>query len=129
MLAVYSKSREIEKKAADHNHDEYIAIPKFDKLTTKNVAARLKQAILVTNTDFDDKLKSFNQKINSNKEKYLLFENKFKKLQTFDSSYFIGKSHFEEDGIQNYLVFQPMSRYFKRVSGAGNGNYILFFEI
>ena len=35
------------------------------------------------------------------------------KLKTFVSSYFIGKSHFEEDGTQNYLVFQPMYRYFK----------------
>ena len=34
------------------------------------------------------------------------------KLKTFDSSYFIGKSHFEEDGVQNYLVFQPIVRYF-----------------
>ena len=34
-------------------------------------------------------------------------------LKTFDSSYFIGKSHFEEDGTQNYLAFQPMYRYFK----------------
>ena len=33
-----------------------------------------------------------------------------KKLKTFYSSYFIGKSHFEEDGTQNYLVFQPMLR-------------------
>ena len=38
------------------------------------------------------------------------------KLQTFDSSYFIGKSHFEEEGTQNYLVFQPMYRYFKAFS-------------
>ena len=35
------------------------------------------------------------------------------KLKAFDSSYFIEKSHFEEDGTQNYLVFQPMYRYFK----------------
>ena len=28
-------------------------------------------------------------------------------------SYFIGKSHFEEDGAQNYLEFQPIHRYFK----------------
>ena len=34
------------------------------------------------------------------------------------------KSHFEEDGTQNYLVFQPMHRYFKRVGGAGCGNCI-----
>ena len=35
------------------------------------------------------------------------------KLKTFDSSYFIGKSQFEEDGAQNYLVFQPIYKYFK----------------
>ena len=50
-------------------------------------------------------------KITSNKSKHLLVENKLKKLKTFDSSYFIGKSHFEEDDAQNYLVFQPMHRY------------------
>ena len=37
-------------------------------------------------------------------------------LKTFDSSYFIGKSHFEEDGTQNYLVFQSINRYFKIIS-------------
>ena len=51
-----------------------------------------------------------------------------KKLKTFDSSYFIGKSHFEEDGTQNYLVFQPMYRYFKRIAGVGNGNYIYYWQ-
>ena len=39
-----------------------------------------------------------------------------KKLKTFDSSYFIGKSHFKEDGTQNYLVFQPINRYFKVIA-------------
>ena len=34
-------------------------------------------------------------------------------LKPFDSSYYNGKSHFEEDGTQNYLVFQPIYRYFK----------------
>ena len=34
-------------------------------------------------------------------------------------SYFIGKNYFEEDGAQNYLVFQPISRYCKI-----NGKYI-----
>ena len=48
-----------------------------------------------------------------------------KKLKTFDSSYFIGKSHFEEDGTQNYLVFQPINRYFKNI---GSGNYIYYWK-
>ena len=35
------------------------------------------------------------------------------KLKAFDSGYFISKNHFAEDVVQNYLVFQPMERYFK----------------
>ena len=31
-------------------------------------------------------------------------------------SYFIGKSHFEEDGTQNYLVFQPLNKYLKLIA-------------
>ena len=31
-------------------------------------------------------------------------------------SYFIDKSHFEEDGTQHYLVFQPIYKYFKAFS-------------
>ena len=51
-----------------------------------------------------------------------------KKLKTFDSIYFRGKSHFEEDGTQKYLVFQPMQRYFKRIAGVGNGNRIYYWK-
>ena len=57
----------------------------------------------------------------------MLVENELKKLKTFDSIYFRGKSHFEEDGTQNYLVFQPTYQYFKRVVGVGTGNYIYFW--
>ena len=39
-----------------------------------------------------------------------------KKLKTFDSSSFIEKSLFEEDGSQNYLVFQPINRYFEVIA-------------
>ena len=63
-------------------------------------------------TDFDTKLMGLNEKINTNKTKLLLVENEFKNLQTFDSIYFRGKSHFEKDCTQNYLVFQPMYKYF-----------------
>ena len=44
------------------------------------------------------------EKLSQNKSKNLLVENNLKKLKTFYSSYIIGKSHFEEDGTQNYLV-------------------------
>ena len=38
------------------------------------------------------------------------------KLKTFDSSYFIGRSHFEENGTQNCLVFQPLNKYFQLIA-------------
>ena len=44
----------------------------------------------------------------------------FKKLQTFDSMYCLGKNHFENDGSQNYFVFQPTPIYFKRVSNTND---------
>ena len=42
-------------------------------------------------------------------------------MKTFDSSYIISKSHFEEDGTQNYLVFQPRNKYFKVIT---NTDYV-----
>ena len=42
---------------------KYITTPVFNKLTTENFAARLKQTNLVSKTDFDNKLTSFNRKL------------------------------------------------------------------
>ena len=67
---------------------------------------------MITKTDFDAKLSSLNRKVTQNKMKHLLVENELNQLKTFDSSCFIGKSHFEEHGTQNYLVFQPIHKYF-----------------
>ena len=78
--------------------------------------------------DFDAKLSSVNRKITANKTKHLLVETELKKLKIFDSIYFRGKSHFEEDGTQNYLIFQPIQRYFKRIIGVGNGNCIYYWK-
>ena len=66
-------------------------------------------------------LSNLNRKTTRNKTKHLLVENELNKLKTFDSEYFIGKSHFEEDGVQNYLVFQPINKYFKVIT---NTDYI-----
>ena len=123
-----TKISDIENKTTDHNHDKYITTSKFNKLTTENFNARLAQANLTTKTDFHSRLKSISKRVNSNKTKHLLVENKLRKLKTFDLSYFKGKSHFEEDGTQNYSVFQPMQRYFKRIAGIGSGNYIYFWK-
>ena len=60
-------------------------------------------------------ISSLNRKTTSNKTKHLLAKNQLKKLETFYSIFLRGKSHFEEDGTQNYLVFQTVSKYFKTV--------------
>ena len=39
-------------------------------------------------------------------------QEKIVKFQVFDSGYFCDKSRFEDDGTQNYLVFQPFYKYF-----------------
>ena len=56
-----TKISEVENKIPDHA--EYITTEEFNKLTAENFAARLKQANLVSKTDFDNKLITFNKKI------------------------------------------------------------------
>ena len=91
----------------------------FNTLSADVFNERLSWANLVIKTDFDAKFSSFSRKITENKIKHLLIQNELNKLsiriaiRIFDSSYFIGQSHFEEDGAQKYWVFQPLVRYFK----------------
>ena len=69
------------------------------KLAVDVFNARMRQKDLVTKAYFDAKLSSgLNKKITQNKTIHLLVENDLNKLKTFDSNFFIGKSHFEEDG-------------------------------
>ena len=84
----------------------------FSSLAVEAFATRLARANFVTKTDFDTELKDISKRITSNISKKLLVENELKKLQKFDSSYFRGRNRFEEDGVQSYLVFQPMYKYF-----------------
>ena len=70
------KTKESEKKVADHNHrNRYITTQEF-KLTSENTAARLAKANLaskndiadfIKRTDFGDKLKNLNKKLTSHK--------------------------------------------------------------
>ena len=92
-------------KINNHNHDKYIDTQEFNKLSADVFNARLAQANLITKTEFDSKLSNLNRKITKNKIDHLLVQNELNELKTFDSSYFIGKSHFEEDGTQSYLIF------------------------
>ena len=112
-----TKAREIKNKLTNHNHDKYIDTQEFNKLAADVFNARLiAQAKLITKTKVDGKLSSLNKKIALNKTKHLLIENELNKLKTLDSSYYIGKNYFKEDGTQNYLVFQSLNKYFKLIT-------------
>ena len=97
-----TKVIEIENKLNNHDHDKYIDTSEFNKLAVDVFNARIAQANLITKADFDAKLLGLNRKITKNKTDHVLFQNEFNKLKTFDSSYFIGKNYFENDGTQNY---------------------------
>ena len=118
-----TKVTEIEIKLNNHVHDKYIDTKEFNKLTADVFNARIAQANLITKTEFDSKLSNLNRKITKNKTDHLIVQNGLNKLKTFDSSYFIGKSQFEKDCVQNYLVFQPIVRYFK-VNTITNTSYV-----
>ena len=66
-----TKLSEVEYKIS--SHDKHNTTPKFNKLTAESFSARLKQEQVnsVNETDFDNKLRSFNKQIISNKTKYL----------------------------------------------------------
>ena len=90
------------------NHDKYITTPEFNKLSAESFAARLKQVNLLTKTDSDNKLTSFNKRITSNKTKHLEVQKKANSLITNDYNVFLGRMHFTgNDRSQNAFVYQP----------------------
>ena len=110
-----TKISEIKNKINDHNHDKFITTPEFNTLAASVLNARLAQANLITKTDFDTLLKKISDRVTSNKSKHLLVETELKKLEKFNAAYFRSKNCFDYDSTQNYLVFQPVFKYFERV--------------
>ena len=110
-------------------------IPSFGGLGTISALTAVENKIpsissLVKKTDYDtnvgeieNRMIILNKKIASNKTRDISVENELKKLKTIDSSYFRGKNYFDEDGNQNYYIFQPISKYLK-VASVNDINYI-----
>ena len=95
----------MKKKLTDYSDDKYITTTEFNKLATDTFNARIVQANLVEKIDFDNKLSDLNRKIISNKTKDISIAKEL--------SYFHGKNYFDEGGIQQYYIFQPISKYLK----------------
>ena len=101
-----AKISEVENKIP--YHPNYITTQGFNKLTAENFAERLKQANLVSKTDFYNKLTSFNRTITSNKTKYLEIQRNLNSLITKDYKFFLDRIYFtSHDGSQNGFVYQP----------------------
>ena len=56
-----TKISEVENKIP--SHDKFITTPEFNKLTVENFTARLKQANLMTKSDFDKKKQAFAEEL------------------------------------------------------------------
>ena len=112
-----TKITEIEKKLTDHSHDKYITTTEFKKLATD--AFNAVQSNLVKETDFDNNLSDLNIKIVSNKTKDISFAKEL--------SYFHSKNYFDEDGNQNYYIFQLICKYLK-VAYVYDVNHILSWK-
>ena len=89
------------------DYDTKIAEIESKYVSNTGFTSKLAQANVITKRNFDAKITEVG--------------NNFKKLETFDSSYFRSKNYFDEDGTQNYLVFLPISRYFRLIA---NTKYI-----
>ena len=77
-----TKIWEVEKKIPDHAKN--VTAHEFNKLTSENLAAKLKQANLATKTGFDNKLTSFGKRITTNKTNHLGVKKKLNGLITKD---------------------------------------------
>ena len=95
------KTGRVENKIPDHT--KYITTQAFNKLTAENYAARLKQANLLSKTDFDNELMSFNRNINSNKTKYLEVQKKLNSLTTKDYNFFGQNLFYKQWRISNHV--------------------------
>ena len=92
---------ELEYKIPDHV--KYITTPELNKSTAENFAPRLKQTNLVSQTDFDNKIISFNRNITS---KYLDVKKK-NSLTTKNFIFFLCRIYFTSiDESQNTLFYQ-----------------------
>ena len=86
-----------------------------EKIKEKGLVDKSNISGFIKDLDLDKKIATLATKAELKSE-----QDKIAKLEAFVSSYFHGKSHFEDDGIQNYLIFQPVYKYFRTVANTNN---------
>ena len=85
---------------------KYFTSSDYNKFTSNIFNAKIKQKKLVKKSHISNLIKffDFNTKLASwaAKAELKAEQEKIVKLETFDSIHFCGKSHFEDDDVQNY---------------------------
>ena len=102
-----TKNKETEERIP--NHDKYIITDDFNEFACVIFAERLKIRKLATAND-----------LNIVEQLAIKNEEKIKKLKAFGLSYLRGESHFREDGYQNYIIFLPVYRHFKKIGNTSD---------
>ena len=128
VTAVENKISSISNLVLETNYAAEITKIKNDYVT--NAALDPRHEDLVQKTIFESELKNIDDKARANSLKVLSYEHNLKQREDTtndlekDASYFRGKNYFDgSDGTQNYLVFQPMYKYFK-ASVKGSTTYV-----
>ena len=117
-----TKITEVENKiTTDHDHDKYITIQEFNKITAENFTARLAQANLASKNDIANLVK----KTDLNKNELNELPKKVKAVSTKrltkdlinKFSTLNGAKYFSSGIFQDYLLFIPAKKYIKCFSG------------
>ena len=100
---------------------KYVTTADYNKFTSNTLDSKITLENLVNEYDLNEMIKTLatNEEIKTSatKAESKAEQDEIAKLQIFDSSLFIGQSYFDKDGIQLYLVFQPIYKTITAFSG------------
>ena len=97
----------------------YINLTDYNTFTRDKFDAKINKDKLINESSLNKEIKIIatkdNLKILAKKAELKAEKDKTRKLQTSNTSLFIGQSYFDNYETQNYFVFQPLSNILKRL--------------
>ena len=99
-------------------HVKYFTTSNYNKFRKEMLDAKIKEKGLLVKSDISNLVKNFDLYTKLTTQTTNAESDKIVKLQAFDSSYFCGKSHFEDNGTQNHLAFKPSCRCFIKIGNS-----------
>ena len=134
LTAVKNKIPDISSLVRKTDYAAKITKAKNDYVTTAALDARQKD--LTQKATFESEFKKTDDKVGKDTSDILSYESRLNQKEDItnglerDTSYFRGKDQFDDDGMQNCFVFQPVYNYFKRVihSTVNNIVYVHYWQ-